>query len=570
MSTYFEIAEHQLQEIEDFYLSLGYTQSQAKVLSRSAFDSPVSGTAGLQYCKDWNFYSYCRGNLLDSYNSSWMIGSSWMHSGWSNSAGGGSWGSDSMSDSTVTASAAPISAVQPSIFSTAQTHDAPELQEMNPMSDTEVIFSANVNSASWSYVRNMVRLGNQIDPSFVRIEEMVNSASYELEEPQADADFAVTSQIGSCPWNHDKELLFLGIQAKHLQSSKKNNFVFLVDVSGSMRGNQIIVQMTLMALISSMKMGDTVSIITYSDQTRTIARAVDCGDKDACVNAVLSIIFDGGFTFGSGGLEAAYKLLSEFDKTDNNRVFIFTDGDFNFGITSEGGLTAFIKEKRSLGIYLSVVGYGLSNFKDNNMEAIARNGNGNYYFVGQPEDIFESFKKKFEAITVTFAKDVKIQVELNPEYIGSYRVIGYSVRKLTTQDFDNPDKAVDGIGSGHFVVALLEIARTQQVEERHSRYVDCVSRQNTEEFATVTIRYKSSDDENKELVRSISATEVDERDSETNIKKAAFLAAYGMWLSESEFKADLTADSLRDMRDALAQYDDMMQIITVFDLYGVQ
>ena len=174
MSTYFEIAEHQLQEIEDFYLSLGYTQSQAKVLSRSAFDSPVSGTAGLQYCKDWNFYSYCRGNLLDSYNSSWIIGSSWMHSGWSNSAGGGSWGSDSMSDSTVTASAAPISAVQPSIFSTAQTHDAPELQEMNPMSDTEVIFSANVNSASWSYVRNSVKRGRNIDASFVRAEEMIN------------------------------------------------------------------------------------------------------------------------------------------------------------------------------------------------------------------------------------------------------------------------------------------------------------------------------------------------------------------------------------------------------------
>lgn len=251
-------------------------------------------------------------------------------------------------------------------------------------------------------------------------------------------------------------------------------------------------------------------------------------------------------------------------------MFIFTDGDFNFGITSEGGLSTFIKEKRNLGIYLSVVGYGLNNFKDNNMEAIARNGNGNYYFIGQPEDILENFKQKFEAITITVAKDVKIQVELNPEFVGCYRLIGYNVRKLTTQDFDNPDKAVDGIGSGHYVVALLEIARTQHDKGRQSRYVDRVSRQNTEEFATVTIRYKTAGDENRELVRSISAAEAEEKPSEINIPKAAFLAAYGMWLSESEYKADLTAGTLRDMRDALAQYDDMKPIITVFDLYGAQ
>ena len=569
MSTHFEIAKHQLQEIEDFYLTLGYTRSQAKALSRSAFDSSVSGIEGERYCENWDF-SYRLSSSFNLYNSSWMNGGGWMHGGWANSAGTGSWGSYSASDSVITSSTAPISPEQSATFSTVQTHDAPELPEMNPMSDTEVIFSANVNSVSWSYVRNVARLGKQIDPSFVRIEEMINSASYELSEPQGDADFAITPQIGECPWNRDKELLFLGIQAKHVQTEKKNNFVFLVDVSGSMHGNQIIVQMTLMAILSSMKAGDTVSIITYSDQTRTVARTVDCGDKDACVNAVLSIIFDGGCTYGSGGLEAAYKLLSEFDKHDNNRVFIFTDGDFNFGITSEGGLSAFIKEKRNLGIYLSVVGYGLNNFKDNNMEAIARNGNGNYYFIGQPEDILENFKQKFEAITITVAKDVKIQVELNPEFVGSYRLIGYNVRKLTTQDFDNPDKAVDGIGSGHYVVALLEIARTQHDKGRQSRYVDRVSRQNTEEFAAVTIRYKSVDDESRELVRSISVAAADEKSSETNVKKAAFLAAYGMWLSKSEFKADLTSGMLRDMRDTLAQYDDMKPVITVFDLYGAQ
>ena len=576
MSTHFKIAKQQLQEIENFYLLLGYTKSQAKALSRSAFDSPVSGTNNSKYCKSWDFSyieSICSGSTDAGgawTDDSWInSGSGWMHGGWSNSAGG-SWGIDSASDNVALNSASPISEIPSAAFSTAQTHDAPELPEMNPMSDTEIIFSANVNNASWSYVRNMTRLDRKIDPSFVRIEEMINSVDYELAEPQADEDFAVTPQIGECPWNHDKELLFLGIRAKKVPSYKKNNFVFLIDVSGSMSGNQIIVQMTLMTLLSSMKAGDTVSIITYSSKTRTVARAVDCGDKDACVNAVLSITFDGSFTYGSEGLEAAYSLLSEFDKNDNNRVFIFTDGDFNFGVTSEGGLTEFIKEKRSLGIYLSVVGYGLNNFKDNNMETIARNGNGNYYFVGQPEDILESFRQKFEAITITVAKDVKIQVELNPEFVGSYRLIGYNVRKLTTQDFDNPDKAVDGIGSGHYVAALIEIARTKQAARRQSRYVDRVSRQNTEEFAAVTIRYKSADDENRELVRSISAEEIGDKPSEANVKKAAFLAAYGMWLSGSEFKADLTKGLLLDMRNSLAQYDDMKPVITVFDLHDIQ
>ena len=236
MSTHFEIAKHQLQEIEDFYLTLGYTRSQAKALSRSAFDSSVSGIEGERYCENWDF-SYRLSSSFNLYNSSWMNGGGWMHGGWANSAGTGSWGSYSASDSVITSSAAPISPEQSATFSTAQTHDAPELPEMNPMSDTEVIFSANVNSVSWSYVRNVARLGKQIDPSFVRIEEMINSASYELSEPQGDADFAITPQIGECPWNRDKELLFLGIQAKHVQTEKKNNFVFLVDVSGSMHGN---------------------------------------------------------------------------------------------------------------------------------------------------------------------------------------------------------------------------------------------------------------------------------------------------------------------------------------------
>ena len=273
MSKHFEIAKHQLQEIENFYLSLGYTQSQAKALSRSAFDSAVSGADGLQYCKNWDFYSYRLGSSLYSNYPSWTNSvwhPSWMNGAWSNSVGGGSWGSDSASDSAITSSSAPISTEQSATFSTAQTHDAPELPEMNPMSDTEVIFSANVNSASWSYVRNMARLGKQIDPSFVRIEEMINSANYELTEPQWGADFAITPQIGKCPWNRNKELIFLGIQAKHVQSEKKNNFVFLVDVSGSMRGNQIIVQMTLMAILSSMKTGDTVSIITYSGEVKKL------------------------------------------------------------------------------------------------------------------------------------------------------------------------------------------------------------------------------------------------------------------------------------------------------------
>lgn len=576
----FFIDGEQYKEIKDFYVMLGFTEKQAEKLTARAFDGVVKADNTRKYCSSWNFYNYLlysvqnntwnnySGSLLNSgwnnssslwLNSGWNnSSSSWLNSGWSNCSSGG-WSSDE--------SYSPgVSAEETITFNTAQTNHVDELSEMNPLDDAKLIFSANVNNASWSYVRNTAVSGNKIDSSFIRIEEMINSVSHDLKIPEKN-DFALTVQTGECPWKTENELLFIGVKAKKEEKNRRNNFVFLVDVSGSMDGYQIIVQMSIMSLISCLEEGDTISIITYSNDTKTIARNIDCGNKDNCIDAVLSIHFDSGYTDGSSGLEEAYNYLENCNKNDNNRVFIFTDGDFNFGVTSEGGLADFIKKKKETGTYLSIVGYGLNNFKDNNMEALARNGNGNYFFVGQPADIIDSLKNKFESTSITVAKNVKIQVELNPEFVGSYRLIGYNARKLTTSDFDNKEKSVDGIGSGHYVVALIEFSRCKAEKNSSSRYVFNASKENTNEFATVTIRYQSPNDEHHEFVKIISPEEAVKNTSNINSEKSAFLASYGMWLSGSEYKSEMTPALLKNMRNSLECYEEMKSVIQVFDSY---
>ncbi len=434
-------------------------------------------------------------------------------------------------------------------FNTAETHTADELPEMDPMSDTEVIFSANVNSASWSYVRNSVKRGRSIDPSFVRAEELISSFDYDIAAPK-DKTFAVSTQTLPCPWNEGAELMFVGIKGAVTADKKPNHLVFLVDVSGSMQDDVLLEQMAVMALVSKLGKDDTMSIITYSNRTKTLVRNLKCGDMDKCIDAVLNIYFEGGGTFGSEGLTNAYELLSEYkDDSANNRIFIFTDGDFNFGISSEGGLAEFIKEKKKSGIYLSVVGYGMNNFKDNHMEALSRNGNGNYCFVGAPEDITERLFKQFDATVYSIAKDVKIKVEMNPEYVSSYRLIGYNARQLTKQDFDDTEKAVDGFGSGQNSAALIEFTRKNakaDTNDTHkgSRYTTTESRNISDEFAAVTIRFKTPDDVNTEQLEVIKEKELSVG---SNAKIAAVLAAFGLEMSDSKYKGMLTKEKLGTM-----------------------
>ena len=453
----------------------------------------------------------------------------------------------------------------PPEFNTAETTKADELPEMNPLKETEVIFSANVNNASWSYVRNSVVRGRKIDPSFVRTEEMINSFDYGLTAPEQGELFSVTTKANACPWNAQKELLFVGIKGMEVSEHKPNHLVFLVDVSGSMQSKVLLEQMAIVALISRLGKGDTISIITYSNDTKTVVKNLDCGNMDKCIDAVLSMEFINGCTYGSQGLNDAYEFLAKYpDENTNRRVFILTDGDFNFGITSDGGLETFIKEKKQSGIYLSVVGYGMENFKDNHMETLARNGNGNYCFVGSPYDIVERLAMQFESTVYTIAKNVKIKVEMNPEYVSDYRLIGYHARSLTRQDFDNTEKSVDGIGSGHTVVGLIEFTPKKSEPVAESRYTQTQSKHLTDELGAVTIRYQSPDDENLEMFSPIPA-DLDKNSHLVEI--AGFLASFGLEMSDSDYKGTLDKSALQALIEKYQHDDNLKEYCFIFQKY---
>ena len=431
-------------------------------------------------------------------------------------------------------------------FNTAETEAPKENEKSSPLDETQLIFSANVNTASWQYVNEKISRRQPVSPDFVRIEEIINSYGYELKKPEGDAPFELTAEGGKCPWNKDSELMFVGIKGKKADEDIKHNIALLVDVSGSMEDEWVLVQMSIAAIMSRLGDGDVVSVIAYSNNTVTVSEKTSCADRDRLVDIILSIDGIGGCTNGSDGLEKAYAYIKDnFDEKKNNRIFIFTDGDFNFGITGKGELKDFIYEKRKTGIYLSIVGYGMSNFKDDKMEALARSGNGNYTFISNPFAIIDELWKKLESGLITVAKDVKIRIEFNPAYVSEYRLIGYDARKLTKEEFYDTEKAVDGIGSEHEVVALVELKRGRAEQKYRSRYVDVSTKEGEGELAFVEIHYKTPEGENREMTRIITPGEAEKGGD--NLRKAALLGGFGLLLKDSQYKGSMSKGLLSEL-----------------------
>ena len=575
---FYKLNPEQFTELCEFYRKLGYNEAQVKKLSENCFGISVAPDKKERYSHGWTFY--CK--YEQEKGASGFLGSSKKTNGMPvnfaksltiddgieemirpkstprrMSAPGvaiaSSSGSASFCDLESIFHAGSASAPAPAEeFNSAETKNPRENETHSPMDSPAAIFSANVNTGSWSYLRNKISDQDKIDKSFVRIEEILNSYPYKLDPPDNDDLFRITTEYSGCPWNKNEDLLLVEMKAKKADTSIKQNLVFLIDVSGSMEDNWILVQMSAAAIMSRLKAGDTLSIISYSNETQTVVKQIDCGDKDKCVDALLAVEGIGGGTYGSEGLENAYSYLSEtYDKDANNRVFIFTDGDFNFGITSEGGLSDFIYKKRETGIYLSIVGYGFDNFKDNKMEALAQNGNGNYTFVSNPADILDNLNDKLISNLITVAKDVKISVELNPAYVSEYRLIGYDARQLTQKEFNDTEKAVDGIGSEHNVVALISLKRGEAKQQYSSRYVTAKAEENKDEFAFIEVHYKSPEGTDLVYTKTVTVDEID-NSQKTNIPIASMLATFGLLVKESEYKGDASLDMLAGM---IAEFD---------------
>ncbi len=415
-------------------------------------------------------------------------------------------------------------------------------------------FSIDVDTASYSNVRRMLRDNQFPKPGAVRIEEMINYFGYDYPQPAGENPVAVYQELTECPWDSKHFLLHIGLQAKaiDMKDAPQSNLVFLVDVSGSMYEDLELVKSSLKMLTAQMNQDDRISIVAYAGAAGIVLQPTPGSDRKTIENA-LDQLESGGSTDGGEGIELAYDLAEQYlVKGGNNRIILATDGDFNVGLTSEDALVRLIKKKRNLGIYLTVLGFGMLNYDDITAEALADHGNGNYAYIDNLLEAKKVLVNEIGGTLLTVAKDVKLQVEFNPTRVKFYRLIGYENRLLETEDFTNDKKDAGDMGAGHTVTALYEIIPqdgtvTTGAPLRYQQPTVSADPTKSGELALVKYRYKKPDEETSNLLSfTVPATPASFSNSTDNQRFAAAVAAWGMLLRNSEFKGNSHWDWVTD------------------------
>jgi Ca-activated chloride channel family protein len=322
-------------------------------------------------------------------------------------------------------------------------------------------FSIDVDTASYANVRRFLNDGQIPPPAAVRVEEMVNYFRFDYPQPKSDVPFSITTELAESPWNPKHRLVLVGLQGREISNADMapRNLVFLIDVSGSMTSPDKLplVRNAMRMLVEVLGPRDRVAIVVYAGQSGLVLPSTD-GDQKATIHSAIARLEAGGSTNGGAGIKLAYQIAREqFIKEGVNRVVLATDGDFNVGVTSRQELERLIEHERESGIFLSVLGVGTGNLKDSTMEMLADKGNGNYSYLDSLQEARKVLVREAGGTLVTIAKDVKIQVEFNPQTVSAYRLIGYENRLLTKEDFNDDRKDAGEIGSGHSVTALYEV-----------------------------------------------------------------------------------------------------------------
>ena len=322
-------------------------------------------------------------------------------------------------------------------------------------------FSIDVDKASYSNVRRMINDGQSIPADAVKIEEMVNYFNYNYPQPTDEHPFSINTELVKTPWNSDTKLVRIGLQGKTYENEElpASNLTFLIDVSGSMSSqNKLpLLKSAFKLLVNQLRAKDKVSIVVYAGAAGVVLKPTSGENKEKII-AALDNLESGGSTAGGAGIELAYKLAeSNFKKRGNNRVILSTDGDFNVGASSDKDMKQLIEEKRKSGVFLSVLGFGYGNYKDSKLEILADKGNGNHAYIDNMQEAQKVFGKEFGGTLFTIAKDVKIQVEFNPNKVQAYRLLGYENRLMADEDFIDDTKDAGELGSGHTVTALYEV-----------------------------------------------------------------------------------------------------------------
>lgn len=441
-------------------------------------------------------------------------------------------------------------------------------------------FSIDVDNASYSNLRRVVSNGGTPHKDMVRIEEMVNYFNYEYTDPKGEHPFSINTEISSAPWNPQHRLVHVGIQGKKLNYDELNpcNLVFLIDVSGSMsdRNKLPLLKSSLKLLLSKLSEKDKVSLVVYAGAAGLVLPATPATQKET-IMAALDNLQAGGSTAGGAGIQLAYKVAKDNLIADgNNRVILCTDGDFNVGASSTAEMVRMIEEKRKEGIFLTIAGFGMGNYKDGRMEQISNAGNGNYYYIDNIREAEKVFVTDMRATLFTIAKDVKIQVEFNPEHVQAYRLIGYENRLLNKEDFNDDKKDAGELGAGHTVTALYEIIPVG-VESSFVKSVDELKYQrdprndkkHNDELLTVKFRYKQPDGDTSILIEHPLKDEaVDIASTSDNFRWSAAVAEYGMLLRKSEFKNDASYEQVLALargakgKDANGYRQEFIQLVT--------
>ena len=406
-------------------------------------------------------------------------------------------------------------------------------------------FSVDADGASYAYMRRCLRSGMFPSQYSVRIEEYLNYFTFNYPEPAGDHTVGINAEVGRCPWNEEHKLMRLGLKGRSMKASQMPdaNFVFLIDISGSMSPDDKLplLKKSLLVLVDKLRPTDRVSIVTYSGEVKLLLESTPVKDADKIRKAVSKLTASGS-TAGGEAMKMAYEeALANFIEGGNNRVIMGTDGDFNVGVTSTEALMEMVQDFASKGVYLTICGFGSGNLNDSMLETVSNNGNGTYEYIDSEDEmtkVFVNERSKFYSV----ANDTKVQVTFDSTKVYSYRLIGYENRALSEDDFENDDKDAGEIGAGQTVTALYEIVPAEGFSEGGT-------------LAVFDVRYKKALGE-ESIPLSMEVMYEDTLDEvPTELDFAAGVAAYGMILRDSKYKGTATYEMAFDLVGTGLGYD---------------
>lgn len=429
---------------------------------------------------------------------------------------------------------------------------------INPMKEPLSTFAADVDAASYSNVRRFINAGSLPDKDAVRVEEMINYFQYQVAGPKNGDPVNIVTELTKAPWNDAHQLMRVTLKAKDIPRDqlKASNLVFLIDVSGSMMGagRLPLVKSSLKMLVDQLRDIDRVAIVTYAGSAGVKLESTS-GSQKMKIKTAIDELEAGGSTAGAAGIRKAYEIARQnLVKGGNNRIILASDGDFNVGENSDESMEELISKESKSGVFLTVLGYGMGNLKDSKMEILADKGHGNYAYIDNISEARKAMVTEFGGTLFTVAKDVKIQVEFNPNYVQAYRLVGYENRLLEAEDFNNDQKMGGDMGVGHVVTALYEIVpvgvNSEMVgtvdplkyQQNSTKYIEV---KGNGELATVKFRYKEPDGEKSKLQQHVVQAKVTELNKVSeDLRFATAVAELGLLLRESDFKQQANFDRL--------------------------